>query len=127
MQFRDGNNHELVVTLTPLYLQSPQHCFCKLEVAVQGKITETYEGLEPIYNLENLATWVDEIWNEVPDISLTSIPLTLSYGHREHIGEVFYSVIVNGTKRIYVYEQTNSSNTARAQALRSEIAALHTT
>ncbi len=123
MIFDDNQNPTILVTLTPRRIVG-ELCNCLLTVSKNGVVTESYEGMEPIKNLEALATWVDTLWNEVPDLVLESVPLCLAYGHREHIGEGFYGVNINEKPIAYVYEQINQSNTARAQMLRNELAEL---
>lgn len=70
-----------------------------------------------------LAGWLDNLWDEKPPCIVPELGLELRYSHREHIGEVFYHVLVDGKVVKLVYEQANASNCARAADLMRELAA----
>ncbi|AFM11286.1 hypothetical protein [Turneriella parva] len=70
-------------------------------------------------DLQALATWLDDFWNEAPPVQLAEGFIRFVYSHREHIGEGYYNIEFDGKKILQVYEQLGTSNTFRASQIRS--------
>ncbi len=70
-------------------------------------------------DLQALATWLENFWNEVPPLQLAEGLIRFIYSHREHIGEGYYNIEFDGRPILQVYEQLGTSNTFRAGEIRS--------
>ena len=68
--------------------------------------------------LQALAKWLDDFWNECPPAKLGDGRLQFVYSHREHIGEGYYQLEMDGRHVITAYEQLGTSNTFRAEKVR---------
>lgn len=80
----------------------------------------------PVSQLVALAKWIEDVWNDDPPCGVPALGLELRFSHREHIGEIYYDVLVDGVRVRSVYEQGGTSNTFRARGLRAEVAACDT-
>ncbi len=92
---------------------------------MKKRSTQLSEATEA--ELQGLADWIEHVWSDdTPPYTFSTLPLRLEFSHREHIGEIYYSVYVNNTFVNLVYEQGGGSNVLRAQELRHEISTLST-
>lgn len=69
--------------------------------------------------LEALADWVDNFWNEVPPLEIAGGIIKFDYWSRESIGDGYFDIYLAGQKALRVYEQLGASNRFRAVAIRS--------
>lgn len=68
--------------------------------------------------LEALAKWLDDFWNEAPPAELAGGIVRFVYSHREHIGEGYFHIELKGRRVLTAYEQLGTSNTFRAERIR---------
>lgn len=69
--------------------------------------------------LESLANWVDDFWDEVPPAELGKGMVRFVYSHRQSIGDGYFNIEMDGKRVLHVYEQLGQSNTFRAKEIRS--------
>jgi hypothetical protein len=69
--------------------------------------------------LNTLADWLDEFWNDTPPVKLANGLIQFVYSHREHIGEGYYGVEFDGVRLLLAYEQLGGSNRFRAAEVRA--------
>lgn len=72
--------------------------------------------------IEALASWIKDVWDGRAPYVLEELGFELRFSHREHVGEIYYDVLVDGRRVRSVYEQGGLSNDHRAQLVRAELA-----
>jgi len=69
--------------------------------------------------LQSLASWISDFWDEVPPAVLAGGRLRFIYSHREHIGEGYFDIEFEGRKVQHTYEQIGASTPFRAEQIRA--------
>ncbi len=90
---------------------------CQIQITKDGKNVITRKAKVPVIKFQNLAQWLDSLWNECQPALIEELGLKFEFSHREHIGEGFFYILVDNVKYLLIYEQLGQSNVAHAKEL----------
>lgn len=90
---------------------------CQIQITKDGKIAITRKANVPVAKFQNLAHWLDSLWDECQPALIEELGVKFEFSHREHIGEGFFYVIVDNSKYLLIYEQLGQSNVAHSKEL----------
>jgi len=98
-------------------------CFVTLEIAHRTSRQVKRSAEVSPSKLLDLAAFIGDFWAECPPCEISELGLALVYSHREHIGEGYYYVAIDGVNQVLVYEQLGTSNAFTAGKIRDAISA----
>jgi hypothetical protein len=94
---------------------------CQMQITKDGKIAITRKAISPVTKFQNLAQWLDSLWDECQPALIEELGLKFEFSHREHIGEGYFYVLVDNRKYLLIYEHLGQSNVAHAKELRDSL------
>lgn len=98
-------------------IENSSNVECQIQITKDGKIAITRKANVPVTKIQNIARWLDSLWDECPPALIEELGLKFEFSHREHIGEGFFYVLVDNRKYLFIYEQLGQSNVAHAKEL----------